>query len=162
MGIFKPNAVFDGITKIDFEFLKSHQIEGILLDIDNTLIDISRELKDDVVDWVMKAKQSAFKVMILSNTNKSYKYIPVSEKLGIDYIIFAKKPCKKGFYDASKHLGIELSKLVMIGDQVLTDVLGANRVGVYSIYVKPINKKEYWYTKIKRPLESLILKLCGY
>jgi predicted HAD superfamily phosphohydrolase YqeG len=59
-------------------------------------------------------------------------------------------------------LGVELPKLAMIGDQILTDVVGANRVGVLSVYVKPINKKEYWFTRIKRPLESLILKLCGY
>ena len=142
MGIFKPDAVFDSITEISYDFLREHQIEGLLLDIDNTLIDTSRELKDDIVNWVLKAKEQGFKAMILSNTNKSKKYIPISERLDLKYIIFAKKPLKKGFLDASKMLGIELPKLAMIGDQVLTDVVGANRVGAFSVYVKPIHQKE--------------------
>ena len=60
-----------------------------------------------------------------------------------------------------KQLALPANEIVMVGDQVLTDVVGANRVGMLSIYVKPINKKEYWYTAIKRPLESLILKHYG-
>jgi HAD superfamily phosphatase (TIGR01668 family) len=98
MSIFKPDAVFDSITKIDYDYLREHHIEGILLDIDNTLIDTSYELKKDVIDWVLKAKEQGFKAMILSNTNKSKKYIPVSEKLGLEYIIFAKKPLKKRLF----------------------------------------------------------------
>ena len=98
MGIFKPDAVFDSITKIDYDFLREHQIEGLLLDIDNTLIDTSGELKEDVANWVLKAKEQGFIAMILSNTNKSKKYIPISERLDLKYIIFAKKPLKKRLF----------------------------------------------------------------
>ncbi len=55
-----------------------------------------------------------------------------------------------------------MPEIAMIGDQILTDVVGANRFNMFSIYVKPINKKEYWYTAWKRPIEKLILKHFGY
>ncbi len=71
--------------------------------------------------------------------------------------MLAKKPFKSGFKKASKLLNLLPENIAVIGDQVFTDVIGANNMGMFSIYVEPINKKEYWYTKWKRPLESLIL-----
>lgn len=67
-----------------------------------------------------------------------------------------------GYLRAVKQLELEPEKVCMIGDQILTDVVGANKVGIFSIYVKPINRKEYWYTAWKRPIEDLILKYFGY
>ena len=94
----KPDAVFDGICKIDYDYLKTKGIEAILLDIDNTLIDMSKILTQDIIDWVHCAKNQGFKVMILSNTNKKDKLEPISNRLGIDYISFAKKPAKSRLY----------------------------------------------------------------
>ena len=162
MSVLKPDAVFDGIADINYGFLKEHQIKGILLDIDNTLIDLSKVLSEKIIDWVKKAKEEGFKVCILSNTNKQDKLGPISKKLEIDYVSFAKKPAKSGYIRAAKHLDLPCENIAMIGDQVLTDVLGANRVNMFSIYVRPINKKEYWYTAWKRPIEGIILKHYGY
>ena len=67
-----------------------------------------------------------------------------------------------GYLRASDLLDIPVNDLVMVGDQILTDVIGANRVGMHTIYVRPINLKEYWYTAWKRPIEALILKYYGY
>lgn len=100
--------------------------------------------------------------MILSNTNKKDKLEPISQKLGLEYVSFAKKPSKSGYLRAAQKLELPTNKIAMIGDQVLTDVWGANKVGMFSIYVKPINLKEYWYTAWKRPIEALILKHYGY
>ncbi len=61
-----------------------------------------------------------------------------------------------------KLLNMTAKELVMVGDQVFTDVYGANRVGMHNIYVNPINKKEFWYTAWKRPIEAMILKYYGY
>ena len=162
MSIFKPDAVFEGVCKIDISFLKSHDIKAILLDIDNTLIDLSKILSQEIIDWVNEVKDSGIKVMILSNTNKMEKLGPISKKLDVEYISFAKKPSKSGYIKASKALDLPMTNIAMIGDQILTDVWGANRVGMFSIYVRPIDKKEYWYTAWKRPIESLILKHYGY
>ena len=162
MRLLKPDCVFEGIQYIDFDFLKSKNLQGILLDIDNTLIDMSKKLEEPILNWVKKAKEQGFKVAILSNSNKLNKIIPISQALEIDYISFAKKPAKSGYLRAAKLLDLPPNNICMIGDQVLTDVWGANKVNMFSIYVKPINKKEYWYTAWKRPIESMILKHFGF
>lgn len=153
----KPDLIYQGVPCISYEELKEKGVEGLLLDVDNTLIDYTKVLSQQMIDWVYDAKKEGFKVCILSNSNKMEKIIPIAEKLGVKYISFAKKPAKGGYLKASKLLDLDVTKLAMIGDQVFTDVLGANRVGMTSVYVEPINKKEYWYTKWKRPIESLVL-----
>lgn len=153
----KPDLIYKGVPFIAYEDLKEKGVEGILLDIDNTLIDYTKNLSQEMIDWVYNAKKEGFKVCILSNSNKMEKIIPVAEVLGIKYVSFAKKPAKSGYLKAGKLLNVDVEKLAMVGDQVFTDVLGANRVGMTSVYVEPINKKEFWYTKWKRPIEALIL-----
>ena len=162
MSNLKPDAVFDGLQHVDFELLKSHNIKGILLDIDNTIFDISFEISDQVKDWVKRAKENGFSILVLSNTNNKQKFDIITSGLDVEIISFAKKPSKSGFIRAAKQLNLPNEEVAMIGDQVFTDVMGANRVGMFSIYVKPINKKEYWYTAWKRPIESMILKHYGY
>lgn len=162
MSILKPDAVFDGVQHIDFDFLKKNNIKGLLLDTDNTLIDLRKIVSNEILDWVNKAKENGFSVMILSNTNNKEKVSSVAEKLNLEYIFFAKKPSKAGFLKAAEALKLSNENIAMIGDQVFTDVIGANRVGMFSIYVRPIDKKEYWYTAWKRPFESMILKHFGY
>lgn len=162
MGNLKPDAVFEGLQHIDIAFLKEKDIKGILLDIDNTLVDLSKVLSEEIIQWVQNVKNEGIKVCILTNTNKQDKLTSISSKLGIDYVSFAKKPMKSGYLRASKKLELECKNIAMIGDQILTDVIGANRVGMFSIYVRPIDKKEFWYTAWKRPIENLILKHYGY
>lgn len=159
MNNLKPDLMYRGVQYIDYQKLKEKKIQGILLDIDNTLIDYTKKLSKEMIDWVEGAKKRGFKLCILSNSNKMDKIIPIAEKLDIKYISFAKKPVKTGYLKAAQLLNMDVSKIAMVGDQVFTDVLGANRVGMLSIYVEPINTKEYWYTKWKRPIESAVLKL---
>lgn len=154
----KPDLIYKGVQYINLTELKSRGIKGILLDIDNTLIDYTKHLSNEVIEWVKEAKNQGFKLCILSNSNKLEKITKVADKLNLEYIIFAKKPSKAGFLKAAKQLKLENSEIAMVGDQVFTDVLGANKVKMLSIYVEPINSKEYWYTKWKRPIESVILK----
>lgn len=154
----KPDLVYKGVQYIDLKDLKNKNIKGILLDIDNTLIDYTKTLSDEIVKWIDEAKAQGFKLCILSNSNKLEKITKVADKVELEYISFAKKPSKGGYIRAAKLLNLENQNIAMVGDQLFTDVLGANKVGMLSIYVEPINKKEYWYTKWKRPIESMILK----
>ena len=162
MSNLKPDAVFDGLQHVDFDLLKKNNIKGILLDIDNTLFDMSFKLSEDVINWVKSAKEQGFSVLVLSNTYHKEKFEIIKSFLDIEIISFAKKPSKSGFLRAAKQLNLQNNEITMIGDQIFTDVMGANRVGMFSIYVRPINKKEYWYTAWKRPIESMILKHFGY
>ena len=103
-------------------------------------------------------KKEGVKLCIVSNTNDKNKVKMIAEKLGIPYFYFAMKPFKRGFKKAKKLLQLESKNIAVVGDQILTDVWGANRCNMFSILVKPINEKDFWITKIKRPIESKILK----
>jgi HAD superfamily phosphatase (TIGR01668 family) len=92
----------------------------------------------------------------------SIKIIGTSKIDSIYFLIklfFAKKPLKRGFYKAQKLLGIEkVEEIAVAGDQLFTDVLGANRVGMISILVEPVDKRDLWHTKIKRPVEEIFIR----
>jgi hypothetical protein len=143
--------------KITPEFLKKHNIKGLVLDIDNTLIDMNRTMLEGAKEWHQKIVDSGFKTIILSNTNKIDKVEGVAKKLNMDYINFARKPSKKGFSKAKAKLDLPEENIAVVGDQIFTDVIGAKRSNMFAILVEPVAKKEFWYTKWKRPIENIII-----
>lgn len=156
---FYPKSYLENVTKITLEFLNKNNIKGLILDIDNTLINFDKEILDGAKEWCNKNKENGIKMCILSNTNKVEKVEKVAQKLNLPYIYFAKKPFKKGFLKAKKLLGIPEENIGVVGDQIFTDVIGANRCKMYSILTKPIDKRDILATRIKRPLENFIIKL---
>ena len=96
--------------------------------------------------------------MIVSNSNKTQKVEMVANFLNISYIKFATKPLKRGFKKAIKELDLPEKNIAAVGDQIFTDVIGANRMKMYSILVEPLAEKDIWMTKFKRPIENLIIK----
>lgn len=153
-----PKIYLKKVTDITPEMLKKNNIEGLILDVDNTLIDFDKNLLEGAVQWCKTIKENHIKCMILSNSNKLDKVKNVAEALDISYINFATKPLKRGFKKAQKELNLENSKIAVVGDQIFTDVIGANRSGMFSILVEPIAKKDLWMTRIKRPIENLVIK----
>lgn len=157
--IFYPKSYFNKIVDIDVNFFIEKNIKAVLLDIDNTILDKRHNMVQGLEDWVKTLKGNDIKICILSNTNKKKKAQNLSDKLDVPFIYFAKKPLKFGFKKAKKILEIEDNKTIaVIGDQVLTDVFGANRCKMYSILVKPLKKEDIFVTKINRLIEKQILK----
>ena len=157
--ILYPKIYLNSVKEINFNLLKENNIEGLLLDVDNTLIDKNCNLLDGADKWCEDIKNSGIKICILSNTSNKQKVIKVAEKLKIPYIFFAKKPFKSGFLRGKEKLGIDDNKkIAAVGDQIFTDVLGANLAGMISILVKPVSQEDLWHTKIKRPLENIVIK----
>ena len=152
-----PKLYYKNVQSIDLDELDRLKIRGIILDVDNTLIDYKRIMPDEVKTWIEKAKNRNFKVCILTNSNRKDKVTKVASKLNLDYIMAAKKPSKCGYIKVLDLLKLKPEECVAVGDQIFTDVIGANRMKINSIYVEPINKMEYWYTKWKRPIEAIIL-----
>ena len=136
-----------------------NNIKAILLDIDNTILDTEDNMVEGLEDWVKNIQNQGIKFCIVSNTNKKKKAERMSKILDIPYVYFAKKPLKFGFKKAKKILQEENNQnIAVIGDQVLTDVLGANRCKMYSILVAPLKSSDIWVTKFNRLLEKQILK----
>ena len=153
-----PKLYCKKITDIKVEYLKKHNINALILDVDNTLLEFDLNIIDGLEDWYKNINENDIKCIILSNSNKLKKIKMVADLLGIPFITFATKPLKRGFIKAQKQLNVPNENIAVIGDQIFTDVIGANRSKMYSILVEPIAKKDIWMTKIKRPLEELIIK----
>lgn len=156
--ILYPDAYIDDVTKITPEFLKKHNIKGLILDVDNTLLDYNKKTVNGLEDWFKEIKNQNIVCCILSNSNKKEKVKNIADQLGIPFIYFGCKPFKRGYKKARKVLNLENKEIAVAGDQLFTDVLGANRCKMFSILVKPIDKKDIWITVIKRPIENYIIK----
>lgn len=157
--ILYPKVYLNSVTEITLEFLEKNKLKGLILDVDNTLIDFDKKLSQEVIDWCNCLKENKIKMCILSNTNKVEKVKKVANKLQLEYIYFAKKPLKKGFRRAKDLLKLENADIAVVGDQIFTDVIGANRSKMFAILVKPIDKRDILMTRIKRPFENMIVKM---
>ena len=103
-------------------------------------------------------KQNNIKLYIVSNSNHKEKVENTAKTLDIPYTYFAKKPLKGGLNKAKKNMELQSEQIAVVGDQIFTDVIGANIAKIFSIVVKPINEKDIWVTKIKRPIENRIIQ----
>lgn len=157
--ILYPNIYLNNVKEITIELLKENNIKGVLLDIDNTLIDFDLKILDGAKEWCEGLKKQGIKLCILSNTNKIEKVKRVAKELNLEYINFAKKPSKGGFIRAMKLLELESKNIAVAGDQIMTDVLGGNRMKMFTILTKPLGKKDIFITRVKRPLENIIIKM---
>lgn len=155
--VLYPKLYFKKVTDITLDILRDHNIKGLILDVDNTLIDFDRNMDSKIKLWVDKLKSEDIKFCIVSNTNKVDKVKKVAEELDIPYFYFAKKPCKKGFLQAKQLMNLDNKNIAAVGDQIMTDVIGANRCKMFPILVEPLGKKDIFITKIKRPIEKLII-----
>lgn len=157
--LLRPDLYLDSIYSLDFEFLEQNNIKGLLIDLDNTLLpwdclNISKKLKA----WIENCKARGLSLCIVSN-NRARRINECARQLEIPAVIGAIKPSKKAFLKGLDILGIKKSQAAVIGDQIFTDVLGAKRMGMLAILVKPVSKKEFIWTKLMRGVESIILKL---
>ena len=154
-----PKLYCEKITDITIDYLKKNNIKGLILDVDNTLIDYSsRKYSKEIKAWVKELKRKDVKVYILSNS-LSYKTVSrVAKELGMQYTYNAKKPFLKGFEDIKNKEKISKNEMIMIGDQMFTDIWGGNRFGIKTILVSPIEKKERIHTRFKRPIERFVMR----
>lgn len=157
MNAYTPTRIFSKISDIPYDFLREWGIKAILFDIDNTIAPSDDDnLCEDAVLWVMKAKEHGFKMFIVSN-GRPGRVKRASIKLGnIGYIWpTAFKPFKFGFLAAAKRLGVSPADCVMIGDQIFTDIKGANLCGMKTICVDPVDPStDGFFAKLKRKHEA--------
>ena len=156
MALIYPKAYFRDVTEIKKDFLAENEIKALILDVDNTLIDYDKNLKEETIEWIRDLKENGIKLYILSNSNKKDKVKTVAEKLKLQYSYFAKKPLKTGLKKAMRIIEEKPENIGVVGDQIFTDVIGGNRCKMFTILVDPIAEKDIWITMIKRPIENVI------
>lgn len=152
-----PDIYIENVKSINIELLEKYEIKGLILDIDNTLIDYDKNMLDGAKKWCDDLKEKGIKMCILSNTNKVYKVEKVAKILELKYEYFAHKPSKKGFNKAKKLLNLEPQNIATVGDQIFTDVWGGRRSKMKTILTKPIDSRDILITKFKRPFEKIII-----
>lgn len=155
--LFRADYAFWRVTEITPEFLEKNNIKGLLLDIDNTLTTHDNPIPaDGVLDWITLMKNSGIKLMLVSN-NHSPRVKPFAKMLGLEFVCEGKKPLSSGFNRAQQRMGIPFSQLAVVGDQIFTDILGANLKRVRGIFVYPIEHEKTKFFKLKRWAEKPFL-----
>ena len=109
------------------------------------------------IELFARLREAGFKTCIISN-NKEYRVKPLADALESYYVYKAGKPAARGYIEGMEHMGTSGSTTLFVGDQIFTDILGANRAGIHSILVKPVAKHEEIQIVLKRKLEYFILK----
>lgn len=153
-----PDKYFNKVEQITIDFLNENKIKALILDVDNTLIDYNKKLSEKIVSWAIDLKAKGIRLYILSNSGHKDKVETVANKLDIPYENLAKKPMKSGFLRVQKKLNEKPENIGVVGDQIFTDVIGGNLCNMFTILVDPVDKKDYWYTAWKRPLENMVKK----
>lgn len=157
--LLSPDMFVNSILEVPAEKLARENITAYILDLDNTVTEWnSNRLTAETVSWFKGIKELGCRACIVSN-NKEARVQAVAEILEIPYVYRAGKPLRRAFYRALEHLKTVPAQTSVIGDQIFTDILGGNLMGMFTILVAPINKREFLGTRVvTRQVEKLVLK----
>lgn len=151
-----PKEDWDSVYTAEYERLYEQGYRGIIFDIDNTMVEHGAPANDKAVALVAKLRQMGFAVCFLSNNDKT-RVSGFCKSMDVSFIFKAGKPGLGSYKVAMEMLGTTREQTVSVGDQIFTDMWGANRAGIYTILVKPIGKKEEIQIVLKRYLEKIVL-----
>lgn len=157
MPLFYPSLYRERITDITPDDLKRLGVKGLLLDVDNTLTTHgSQILSDDVRQWLEKMKAAGVPMTVVSNSWE-WRVAPFADRIGLRHTSLSCKPLPFGFLRGARRLGLKRKECVAIGDQVFTDILGANLCGMPCIQLQPILPETGKpFLKVKRKLEKIL------
>ena len=155
--MFHATVALRSVLQIQPGLLRQYGIRGLMLDLDNTLTTHDNPVPaEGVLSWIDVMRQAGIALMIVSN-NKPHRVQPFAAALGLPFVAEGAKPLPEGFRQAQKRMQLPFSQLAVVGDQIFTDILGANLCGVKSIYVRPIQYEKKGFLKVKRWLERPFL-----
>ena len=139
-----PRLQAESITVLTPEMLQNRDIKLLMLDFDNTIVPYTtNEPTAEMAAWLQRMSQSDIQLCVVSNSKRD-RVKHFCKGYGIDCITHAKKPFSKGIKECLAQYALPASACALAGDQIYTDVLGANCVGVTSILVKAINNHNFW------------------
>ena len=141
---YRPTFVVEAVYDLRAEDLLRHGIRAVLVDLDNTLI-----------AW--NNPDGTAVVRAVSNNNHARVERAVS-RFGVDFVSRAMKPFTRGINMAIERYGFDRDEVIMVGDQLMTDIRASHRAGIKSVLVKPIVKSDAWNTKFNRLRERRVWK----
>jgi len=155
---FSPSEALSSLEMVDLVGLKAAGKSLVLLDVDNTLLPWrSREIPDSTRAWIDHGKSLEMQFCVISNTRNPERLTAICEELDIPFVRAKFKPSRDMYLLALGKYGVEPEAAVMIGDQLMTDIWGANRCGIDAIWVQPIGAREFIGTRVvSRNVERLL------
>ena len=161
MSIFRPTAAVPCVLDITPELLAGIGASAVILDVDNTLsLHGSQVPFQGTVEWSHKIRKAGIAVLILSNNTKE-RVAPFAAQYGIPFLSRGMKPLPFGYWRCAKLLGQPCERTAVVGDQVFTDIFGANLSGMKSILLTPFEEEAFASFRIRRRLEKKIRKKIG-
>ena len=157
MRLFSPTFYYRGVTDIDLEELRDADIDTLLIDIDNTILPRDTgEMVEELSEWSKALLGHGFKVCLVSNNWHAH-VKRIADSLGMCMVPRALKPLPFGFRQAVRLLGSDRRKTAVIGDQMFTDILGGNLLGMTTVLVLPLSESDLPHTLMLRRIERWIM-----
>jgi uncharacterized protein len=154
----RPHLRLEHVRELTAGHLRERQLEGLLLDLDCTLKDHhAMEIGGPVVSWMRGLLGDGIRLCLFSNGRPS-RVGRFAEGMGIPYVAQAFKPLPFRCRAGAAKLGLSLSRVAVVGDQVFADVLAGRLAGAFTILVRPTSPVEPWFTRLKRPFERQVLR----
>ncbi|MDO4743413.1 MAG: YqeG family HAD IIIA-type phosphatase [bacterium] len=158
MSFLLPNKIFPRLTDIKIKDLDELNIKAVLLDVDNTLtVDHGKAFIENAQQWIDDVLQSGRKILIMSN-GKRKRLSKLLGAVGLECISMSAKPLPFSYWLSAIKLETPIKNILMVGDQLFTDVLGAKLSGAKAFLVKPIEPEVKFSFVIRRRLENRYLK----
>lgn len=153
---YVPKMYKKNIFDINYKLLKTKGIKCIIFDLDNTLLVFDKKIVSrETKELIFKLKKD-FHVVVMSN-NFKYRIKEICDVLEVDFISFALKPLQIGFNKVKNKYNYTNDEICIIGDQIISDVLGGNKTKIMTILVDPLSRNDLKITKINRLLEKIVL-----
>ena len=162
MSVLRPDYYLDSVLEITPRWLRERGLEGLIVDLDNTLTSWrERDVGPEVRRWLEEMRAAGVRLIILSNSRAPRRVREVGERLGLPAIAWASKPWPWGYRRALRRLALPAERVAAVGDQLFTDVLGGNWVGLTTILVRPYTSREFFGNKLMRIAERIALRRMG-
>ena len=153
-----PSMYKKTIFDINFKKLKDKNIKCLIFDLDNTLISKKEKIPSKKITELIKSLKKDFNIYILSNNSSKKRVGTVAEHLGVNYINFALKPFSFGFKKIRKKTNYKYEEMCIIGDQLLTDVAGGNKIKAFTVFLEPLENVDLKITSLNRFIEKRKIK----
>lgn len=139
INLLQPDLILGtSVLGITPEIIKARRLKGLILDVDETIVPVSRrQLDPDVQAWAQEI-QTSVPLSLVSN-NVGYERIrAIAEGMNVPFVASAGKPSRRKLRLAAAKMGLPLEQIAMVGDRLFTDVLAGNRLGLFTILVQPM------------------------
>lgn len=154
--LLRPDQTVASLAQLDLRELHRQGYRLLLLDLDNTLLAWRQpEIEQALHAWVEQLRQD-FTVCLVSNASRK-RLRRQAQVLQIDWVAMAHKPATRGLRKAMRKFECPAEQTVMIGDQLFTDVLAGNRLGLHTVLVAPLGAEQWWMKPLRR-LEGWVLE----